>query len=614
MKSLLKRLLSYLHSAVFDKRPHGLPALRVNHPTLPASWVVSDDTLTVTAGEDVFAYDIGSVTVAQLVTALQADGFLVGDISPDFSSLSAAVLVESTTASESIPQPLSTQLEAVIIVDFSPSGDTTTLSISPDKTTFTGEVTASQDEDFFVIGLAASNLIDVSTGQRLGFYYKINPGAAKLSYGYYTGFMDILPVFSEPQVIPQFFAGPGWYVDHVTGEARLEAIGNIIGEADLTVFTPAISFVYDETTEFCLAYEDGAGPYGTLYFYTSNEGLIASHEFTQPHDPAIYLSLSLYSRSDAPFAASNTMLNDPSVTHAGVTQLGGASLEPQFLGGPALHGFTNLLYSFLSGYAREVRALRQQIPEAIKQMVIPDAEDEWLDLHGGLYNVPRRQGESDVAFAPRIPEEVFRKRINAMAIEQAVLDITGKDIVIEEPWGSMLRLDVSQLSGGDAFYSGGEIGYHLLRPVSYVPITWEDVLPVIERNRAAGVVVLPPETRIRDLVSAVIDGTVLTGKTAIYSEIIPAWDANRLSLMVLSGETIARNYSSITETRTYSLVMPGPDDIYSESSEITGYTWLEMGGWLEVPWSISETEMEALLAAPDGFSDYVNITLPGDMP
>lgn len=210
--------------------------------------------------------------------------------------------------------------------------------------------------------------------------------------------------------------------------------------------------------------------------------------------------------------------------------------------GDRLTGFKSLLWSLYSAYGRELREARTQVGEALRQMVIWQSEGEWLDLWGALYNTPRLADEDDAAYQPRIPQEAFRIRVNALAIEQAIKDATGKDVRIEEPWGSMFRLDESALSGEHKFYDGERVGYHLIRPVSRVSIDWSDVLPVIDRNRAAGVVVLDPETRLGSGIDATLDGTVWLGIQSISSAMIQIWTDSRLDYMVLSDEEITRNW------------------------------------------------------------------------
>lgn len=163
--------------------------------------------------------------------------------------------------------------------------------------------------------------------------------------------------------------------------------------------------------------------------------------------------------------------------------------------GDHIGAFTSLLWAVYSGYAGELRDAKYQIGQALRQMIIPQSEGEWLDVWGTLYGNGRQPGELDSNFAPRIPQEAFRIRVNAHGIEQAILDTTGFDVRIEEPWRNIFRLDESMLSDAHRMYDGARIGYHLLQPTTTSPgVDWADVLPVIERNRAAGVLVLGPFT------------------------------------------------------------------------------------------------------------------------
>lgn len=157
--------------------------------------------------------------------------------------------------------------------------------------------------------------------------------------------------------------------------------------------------------------------------------------------------------------------------------------------GNRVHVYTSLLWVILSAYAAELFGAGEQIVQALRQMLITQAEGEWLDLWGGLYGVQRLGGELDAAYAPRIPQEAFRIRVNARAIELAIRDATGYDVRIEEPWEDIFTLDDSTLSGPDRLYDGETVGYHLIRPVANSLVDWDAVFAVINRNRAAGVLI-----------------------------------------------------------------------------------------------------------------------------
>lgn len=175
--------------------------------------------------------------------------------------------------------------------------------------------------------------------------------------------------------------------------------------------------------------------------------------------------------------------------------------------GDHLYTFTSLLWVMLSGYAVELSDAQGNLQQALRQMVLGQAEDIWLDLWGALYDQQRIAGESDALYAPRIQREAFRLRVNAFAIEKAVLDATGYEITIEEPWKNIFTLDESTLSGEHRMYDGYRTGYHIIQPTARRGVDWAVIMPVIHRNRAAGITVIDPSTQLGDAVDA--SGTVI---------------------------------------------------------------------------------------------------------
>lgn len=160
--------------------------------------------------------------------------------------------------------------------------------------------------------------------------------------------------------------------------------------------------------------------------------------------------------------------------------------------GDHIGAFTSPLWAIMGGYAREVREAEYQKDQALRQMVITQAEGEWLDLWGMLYAEERFEGEDDADYAPRIPKEAFRLRVNGIAIEQAILDRTGYDIEIREPWQKIFRSSMSVLSGADHFQDDRYYSYFVIQPVARGPVDWGKILPVVHRNRAAGIEVYSP--------------------------------------------------------------------------------------------------------------------------
>lgn len=160
--------------------------------------------------------------------------------------------------------------------------------------------------------------------------------------------------------------------------------------------------------------------------------------------------------------------------------------------GDHLTAYTSLLWSLYGAYAIEVERAEGQVQEALRQMVLTQAEGEWLDVWANLYGVPRVSDEGDPALQERIPEEAFRLRVNGLAIEQAVLATTGETIRLNEPWRRMFALSESALSGDAHMQDGRYYTYHVIQPVGGDGTDWARVLPVIERNKAAGVDLYAP--------------------------------------------------------------------------------------------------------------------------
>jgi hypothetical protein len=218
--------------------------------------------------------------------------------------------------------------------------------------------------------------------------------------------------------------------------------------------------------------------------------------------------------------------------------------------GDRLTVYTSLLWVLLSAYSAELFEASEQIVQALRQMVITTAEGEWLDLWGMLYAEPRRQGESDASYAARIPQEAFRIRVNARAIEQAILDATGFDVRIEEPWTEIFTLDDSLLSGDHKLYDGTNVGYHLIRPVTRQTVDWPAVLAVINRNRAAGVLVLQSRTfrtSFVDGTGAVVDSKLTHNRRVeVLNE-----DIARLDFMNVEDVSVPNHPARRIPTRRY---------------------------------------------------------------
>lgn len=94
--------------------------------------------------------------------------------------------------------------------------------------------------------------------------------------------------------------------------------------------------------------------------------------------------------------------------------------------GDHLYGYTNVLWSYMDAQSNELEQAQAQIGQMLNQMSTTTASDEWLDLLGGYYGVPRISGELDSSYGPRIIAEVLRPRGNNVAIEMAIQTYTGQ--------------------------------------------------------------------------------------------------------------------------------------------------------------------------------------------
>lgn len=177
--------------------------------------------------------------------------------------------------------------------------------------------------------------------------------------------------------------------------------------------------------------------------------------------------------------------------------------------GDHLLAYTSLLWALQGAYAPELRYQRYQIGEALRQMVMTQSENEWLDLWGTLYGVsrppagdtgiptdaaPRPDGSaSDDEYSQYIPEEAFRLRVNPVAIENTIKRKTGQDVRLYEPWKDLFFLSESKLDT-QRMYDGDFWSPHVFRPEisSYHNIKWDKIKAIIERDRPAGVIMYDP--------------------------------------------------------------------------------------------------------------------------
>lgn len=252
-------------------------------------------------------------------------------------------------------------------------------------------------------------------------------------------------------------------------------------------------------------------------------------------------------------------------------------IEGSGAAGVALQAYTSMLWVLLGSFAREVLDQRAAVSAALDQMDLNQAEDVWVDLHGALYGtLSRLPDEQDRAYADRIKAEALRLRVNKFGIEKAVLDATGYVIAINEPWEEQFHLDSSVLSGPHRMYDGSTVGPHLIQPIGGMSVNWDVVLPVIHRNKAAGVIVLEPITSTVFAVDATASDSGVrmrvSGRTALGAE---TDDTARLDYMSLDGDAHVPVHPSRQLQRHHR----------ASGAAMPSLTWADLPGWTGGTWA-----------------------------
>lgn len=154
----------------------------------------------------------------------------------------------------------------------------------------------------------------------------------------------------------------------------------------------------------------------------------------------------------------------------------------------------SILWSIsLPGALAHLRA-QNSITEAVDQLNFLHADGGWLDLWGRYFDVPRQDGQTDAVYAAFIKREILRTRANGLSIQVAVQDWTGHGIIIREPWRELFVWDKSRFDGGDCRWQDGNFWtFGTIQPAGAVSASaWDEIMPVIQRNRALGCYVHPP--------------------------------------------------------------------------------------------------------------------------
>ena len=156
----------------------------------------------------------------------------------------------------------------------------------------------------------------------------------------------------------------------------------------------------------------------------------------------------------------------------------------------ATHGgrilaYTSLLWSYFHAVSGELDGMREVSADLLEQLVMTASRGEIADLWGRYYGVRRQDTEGDEAYTGRILAEIVRPKSNALAIEQAVEDLTGAPARVTEAWKRLMTLDRSVLDGADYLQDTWRWNVAVITLESALQHPVVD--PILQANRAAGV-------------------------------------------------------------------------------------------------------------------------------
>lgn len=163
--------------------------------------------------------------------------------------------------------------------------------------------------------------------------------------------------------------------------------------------------------------------------------------------------------------------------------------------GDALEAYDSILWSLLDAYAFELEGASDSIDQALLQMYLGTVDGEWLDYWGEHFGMPR-EGRSDNDYREYIVEETLRNRDNALAIEKTIRQLAGEAVSIREPWKDIFILGESRMDDRHHFHGAHYYTYGVIQPVANTGTNWNKVLPLINRNKAGGVVIADPQNLV----------------------------------------------------------------------------------------------------------------------
>jgi hypothetical protein len=288
--------------------------------------------------------------------------------------------------------------------------------------------------------------------------------------------------------------------------------------------------------------------------------------------------------------------------------------------GDHLYGFRSILWAHLKALDIALADTDLALAAMLRQLILPQAREDWADYWGYHFGMPRLTGETDADYTQRIIDEFYRARNNPVAMKNNVKRYTGADIELFEPWTQMWTLDQSRLSGNDGHFPSGDFyAYHWLQPIArQLGIDWQKILPVLHADRPAGTLLVDPAYWLPPFYVDCGSGDHTIDSAADHTRTHRVWlmDCGVLDVnLVLSAHCIKRNYqasifewytrdltalqtdiASMAGRRTFCLgeiILGEAPPLGDFQARFPGRRWIEIGG----PLRLSES---------GGLSDYQN--------
>lgn len=187
--------------------------------------------------------------------------------------------------------------------------------------------------------------------------------------------------------------------------------------------------------------------------------------------------------------------DEPEVLVQGALSLVEGQGDQDKSNGDWLVAYTSILYAWADAVGRYLDMARADIPEALKQLVVPTSEGFWSELWASYFGLARKRNETDARLNYRTAYEWRRPRSTPLAIQLNIKNLIGANVRVREPWMEMFTLSESAMSGDHHMPDAHEFCYHTAQLVSPDYLNWPEVMVEAEADRPAGTLYLPPVTR-----------------------------------------------------------------------------------------------------------------------